>query len=367
MSDTRVTKLARVLVRYSLGLREGDLFQINGSSVTAPLLRALYREALLVGANPLLRTGLDGVEEMLFKYGSDAQIQYVSELALHEIDAIDAMIHVMGSENTKNLTRADAQKVAMRRQSLSPVNQRFFERSSSGDLRWVITLFPTHAAAQDAEMSLEDYEEFVYDAGKLNADDPVAAWQAVAQEQERIAAFLQTRRVFRLVAPGTDLTYDTGGRSWINSAGQKNFPDGEIFTSPDEGKTEGSIRFTYPAVYAGREVEQVHLTFAQGKVVQASASKGEDLLHSLLDMDEGARRLGEAAFGTNYNIQRFSRNTLFDEKIGGTIHLALGNAFPQVGGQNRSALHWDLVCDMRAGGEVYADGELVYRDGAFLR
>jgi aminopeptidase len=365
MGDPRVAKLARVLVRYSVGVKAGDLFQINAPALAAPLIRELYREALLIGAHPFTRIGIDGLDALLYQHGSDAQITHVSPLLWHETEQIGATISIMAAENTKSLSGADPQKVALRGQAMRELRERLFARSASGELNWSITLFPTQAAAQDAEMSLADYEDFVYGAGKLDEDDPVAAWQTVHDSQQRIADILKTKRVFRLVAPGTDLTYNTAGREWINADGQKNFPDGEIFTSPDESMTEGQIHFSYPAVFSGREVTDIRLTFAGGKVVQASASKGEELLHSLLDMDEGARRLGEAAFGTNYQIQRFTRNTLFDEKIGGSIHLALGMAFPEIGGQNRSALHWDMVCDMRQG-QVYADGELIYKDGQFV-
>jgi aminopeptidase len=366
MSDPRIAKLARVLVRYSLALQEGDLFLINTAPAATPLVLAVYHEALLAGAHPVTQIGIEGAAELLFKYGSDMQITHVPQYVHQQNEEIKAFLNIMASENTKRLSNVDSQKIALQRQAQRPLNERFFERAGAGEVNWAITLFPTNAAAQDADMSLADYEEFVYSAGKLNEDDPVAAWQVVQIEQQRIANFLGSKRVIRLVGPDTDLTYHTAGRSWINADGHKNFPDGEVFTSPDETKTEGHVRFSFPAVFSGREVEDVRLVFENGKVVKATAAKGEDLLHSLLDMDEGARRLGEAAFGTNYNITRFSKNILFDEKIGGTIHLALGMAFPDIGGQNKSALHWDMVCDMRKGGEAYADGELMYKDGKFL-
>jgi aminopeptidase len=365
MSDPRVAKLARVLVRYSLALKEGQLFQINAPALAAPLVRELYREALAVGAHPYTHIGIDGLDELLLKHGSEQQLTYISPIARHEAEEISAFLSIMAAENTKSLSAADPQKLAQHRQATRPLRDRLFARAAAAELNWAITLFPTHAAAQDAEMSLSDYEDFVYGAGKLDADDPVTAWQAVHAEQQRIADLLGTKKIIRLVAPDTDLTYHTAGRSWINADGQKNFPDGEVFTSPDETKTEGQIYFTYPAVFSGREVTDIRLVFKEGKVVQATATKGQDLLDSLLDMDEGARRLGEAAFGTNYQIQRFTRNILFDEKIGGTIHLALGAAFPEIGGQNHSALHWDMVCDMRQG-QAYADGQLIYKDGKFL-
>ncbi len=366
MTDPRVAKLARVLVRYSLALKQGQLVQIRASPLAAPLVREVYREALLVGAHPLVRIALEETDQLLYKYGSDDQIRFISEIDRREIEEIDATLYLWANANTKGLSGADPRKVALRQQAQRELNERFFARAAAGEVNWCVTLYPNHAAAQDAEMSLMDYEDFVYGAGKLDADDPVVAWRAVHDQQQRIADFLGAKKVIRLVAPDTDLTYHTAGRSWINADGQKNFPDGEVFTSPDETKTEGYIRYTYPAVYAGREVTDVRLSFKEGKVVEAKAAKGEDLLRSLLDMDEGARRLGEAAFGTNYNIQRFSKNTLFDEKIGGTIHLALGSAFEEIGGQNKSALHWDMVCEMREGGSAYADGELFYKDGKFL-
>jgi aminopeptidase len=366
MTDPRIVKLAQVMVHYSIPLVAGGLFRIVATPAARPLVREIYREALLAGAHPLVRLALEETEELLYKYGSDEQITHISKTTREETDEIAATLFVISSENTRYLSGADPRKVALRRQANRELNERFYARVEAGEADWSITLFPTHAAAQDADMSLAEYEDFVYTAGKLDADDPVAAWTAVHDEQQRIADFLGTKQVIRLVAPDTDLTYHTAGRSWINADGRKNFPDGEVFTSPDETKTEGHIRFSFPALYAGREVTDVRLVFKEGKVVQATAAKGEELLHSLLDMDEGARRLGEAAFGTNYQIQRFTRNILFDEKIGGTIHLALGTAFEEVGGRNKSALHWDMICEMRQGGAAYADGELFYQDGKFL-
>jgi|HigsolmetaAR201D_1030396.scaffolds.fasta_scaffold04141_3 aminopeptidase len=366
MADPRVTKLAQVMVQYSLPVKKGDLFRIVATPAARELIQEIYREALLAGAHPLVRLQLEETEELLYRYGSEEQLTHIAEVDRLEHEEIGATLFIMSSENTRYLSGVDAQKVALRRKARRPLMDRFYERVDAGEANWSITLFPTLAAAQDADMSLADYQDFVYEAGRLNDPDPVASWLQVRAEQQRIADFLGTKREIRIVGPDTDLTYHTAGRSWINADGQKNFPDGEVFTSPDETKTEGTIRFSFPALYMGREVTDVRLTFREGRVVEAHAAKGEDLLHSLLDMDEGARRLGEAAFGTNYNIQRFTKNILFDEKIGGTIHLALGSAFAEVGGQNKSALHWDLICDMRQGGQVYADGQLIYQDGKFL-
>jgi aminopeptidase len=366
MSDARIVKLAHVLIHYSLEVKPGQLFRINASPAAAPLVREVYREAIQAGAHPVARLALDGLEEILYKYASDEQLTHLPELVRQEIEAIDATLSIIGGENSRALSGADPARVAMRRQAARPLQERLMQRSDEGKLNWCVTLFPTNSGAQDADMSLADYEDFVYAACKVDQDDPIAAWRATRDEQQRIADFLEGAREIRLVAPDTDLTYQVGGRKWVNCYGDKNFPDGEVFSGPEESSTSGTIRYTFPAIYMGREVSDIRLWFEGGKVVRATAGKGEDLLHKLLDMDEGARRLGEVAFGTNYGIQRYSRNILFDEKIGGTVHLALGAAYPETGATNQSALHWDMVCDMRAGGQAYADGQLFYKDGKFL-
>jgi aminopeptidase len=240
------------------------------------------------------------------------------------------------------------------------------ERTAAGELRWVVTLYPTQAAAQDAHMSLRDFEDFVFHAGFLDRDDPVAEWKRLGGRIAALGRRLEGKRELRVVGDGTDLTLGVAGRTWVSSDGHENFPDGELFTGPVETSVEGTIRFTYPAVFDGRQVSGVELEFQEGEVVTARAERGQELLEEMLAMDDGARRAGEFSFGLNDAVREFTGHTLFDEKIGGTVHLALGASYPESGGKNESALHWDLVCDLRAGSEVYADGELVYRDGRFL-
>ncbi|NWG20438.1 MAG: aminopeptidase [Chloroflexi bacterium] len=365
MVDPYVAKMARVLVQYSLGLKPGDLFRIIAPPAAVPLVSELYRAALEAGAHPYLALTLEETEELLYRHGSDEQIGLITPMMRQEIEEIHASIRIMASENTRALSGIDPQKVAIRRQALRHVQERVMQRSAEGTLNWCVTLFPTNAAAQDADMSLREFEEFVYRACKLHYDDPVAEWRRTSAEQQRIADVLNGCATIRILSPDTDLTYRVAGRTWINCAGDRNFPDGEVFSSCDETATEGHIRYTFPAIYAGREVEDVRLWFEHGQVVRATAARGEDLLHSLLNMDDGARRLGEVAFGTNYEITRFTRNILFDEKIGGTVHLALGAGYPETGSRNTSALHWDMICDMRQG-EVYADGRMIYKDGKFV-
>lgn len=366
MADPRIVNMAKVLVHYSLALKEGENFRINGSALATPLIREVYREALQLGAHPFVQLTIEGLDEMLLRYGSEKQLTHLPKFVLQELEEIDARLAIRSVENTRSLSGSDPQKSALRGQAMRPIMDRSMQRSAEGTLKWCLTQFPTNASAQDADMSLSSYEDFVYSACKVDQDDPIAAWQKLRSDQQHIVDFLNTRKEIRLVAPDTDLTYRVAGRQWINCFGDNNFPDGEVFTGPEESSAEGYIRYSFPAIYMGREVNDIRLWFEKGKVVKATAAKGEDLLHSLIDMDEGARFLGEVAFGTNYGIQHFSRNMLFDEKMGGTVHLALGAGYPESGSVNKSGLHWDMLCDMRQGGEAYADGELFYKDGQFL-
>lgn len=365
MADPRVEKLAQVLCQYSLGLKPGDKLRLRGSVAGLPLLRAVYREAIRAGAFVITQITDEDLDEILLKEGTPEQIGYFPEVRMQELEAVNTSLTIWSQNNTKQLSNIQPDRMALFRKAAGPMLRRTNERFVEGTLRWNITLYPTQAHAQDSQMSLSDYEDFVYGAGMLNEPDPVAAWQALETNQQRIAEFLNQRKHIRIVTADTDFEYRCAERVWINCHGKQNFPDGEVFTSPIEESVNGHVRFSYPSVFNGREAEDVRLTFKDGKVVDASASHGQDFLEAMLNMDDGSRYLGEAAFGLNYNIKRFSRNILFDEKIGGTMHLALGQSYPETGGKNKSSLHWDMVCDMQQG-EVYADGELCYKDGKFL-
>jgi len=215
-------------------------------------------------------------------------------------------------------------------------------------------------------MSISEYEDFVYGAGYIDRKDPIAEWKELEKKQEGICKILDGKKRLRIVSKDTDLKMSIEGRKWVNCCGTANFPDGEVFTGPVEDSVEGHIRFSFPGIYEGREIEDIQLPFKKGRVIKAVAAKGEELLEQLLETDKGARYVGEIAAGTNYNIQKFTKHMLFDEKIGGTVHLAIGRSIPESLGKNQSAIHWDMLCDMKKGGEIYADGELVYKDGKFL-
>jgi aminopeptidase len=358
--------MAEVLVGYCAGVREGDLVTLESTVHAAPMLRELYREVLEAGAEPLPRIVLEGLSENLLRYGNDEQLAWVNPAREDDIETVDVRIVLEAPGNTRRLSSIDPARQARQHRATERLRTRYLERAAAGELRWVLSAFPTEAAAQDASMSLAEYEDFVFGAAFLDDPDPVARWREFGERVDGVTAFLGTKRELRVVAEGTDLRLVTEGRTWIPSKGQENFPDGEVFTGPVETSVEGEIRFTYPAVFSAREVDDVRLRFEAGEVVEATAARGQEFLREMIAMDDGARRVGEFAFGLNDAVPFFTRNTLFDEKIGGTVHLALGTAYPETGGLNRSALHWDLICDLRSGSEVFADGELVYRDGEFL-
>jgi aminopeptidase len=364
--DPRLKKLAEVLVAYSTAIRPGDVVRIEGNPPTTPLIRELYRASIRAGAHPTAGLVVDEAAEALLEEGTEEQLEWVPLDARWNLEHGDVWIVLDGPENTKHLSGADPAKMAQRVRAREPYQTRYLERSHRGEFRWVLCGFPTEASAQAAGMSLSGFEELVYGAAFLDADDPLAAWQRFGERLDRIGAFLAGKTELRVVAEDTDLSLVVGGRTWIPSKGMANLPDGEVFTGPVEPSVEGTIRFSFPATTRGRQADDVRLRFEGGDVVEATATRGEDFLREMIGMDAGARRVGEFAFGLNDAVTEYTGSLLLDEKIGGTVHLALGLSVPGTGGENASALHWDMVCDLRRGGEVYADGELVYRDGVFL-
>jgi aminopeptidase len=365
VSDPRHAKLADVLIGYSTGIGGGDSVHIVSSTQGSPLVRELYAASLRAGGHPTVELDLDEIEETLLTEGNDDQIEWIAPDHQWTIEHGDVWIVVDAPTNTKRLTGVDPSKMAERLRARRPLQARYLERSASGEFRWLICGYPTQGAAQDAGMSLRQYEDVLYRAAFLGEDDPVAAWRRFADRLERIASFLETKRELRIVGEDTDLRLEVGGRTWIRSHGHRNFPDGEVFTGPVETSVEGTIRFSFPAMMRGRQADGVRLRFEGGEVVEATADRGQDFLREMIALDDGAKRVGEFAFGLNDAIQDYTGNLLLDEKIGGTVHLALGRSVPGTG-HNDSGLHWDIVCDLREGGEAYADGELVYRDGRFL-
>jgi aminopeptidase len=368
MRDQRLEKLADVLVNYSVGVKKGELVRISGAPIAGPLIVELYRKVLAAGGLPFVRMNPEELSEILVKHGSDEQLKFLNPINLFEYEKIDCSIGIWAEENTRAMSNADAKKLGLTQAARKPLMETFMKRAAEGKLKWSGTQFPTQASAQDAEMSLEEYENFVFSAGLLNLPDPVAAWKQISQRQQKLVDFLNGKKDYHVVAAnGTDVRLSVAGMKWINCDGHENFPDGEVFTGPVIDSVNGQINFSFPAVHHGRECDGVKLKFRDGKVVDASAAKGEEFLISMLDMDAGSRFLGECAIGTNYQITRYTKNTLFDEKIGGTVHFALGAGYPETGNANASGLHWDMVVDLRKGGFVEIDGQKVSENGKFVR
>jgi aminopeptidase len=367
--DARLDKLADVLVGYSIAVKKNDVVLIRGPALAESLIVACARRVLQAGGCPIVRGEIDGVDEALLKLGKPHQLGFIAASDRLDMETVDCLLVIWGSANTRALTGVDPQAQKARSLARGVISEVFMKRIAAKGrkrLRWVGTQFPCASSAQDAEMSMRDYAEFVFNAGLLHLPDPAAAWRKVRASQQKVCDVLNKAREVRFVTPqGTDLTVGVEGRYWVNADGTANFPDGEVFSAPIEDSTEGVVRYSFPAVYGGREVTDVVLRFRNGKVVEATASKNEAFLHNMLEQDAGAKILGEIAIGTNYSITQYTRNTLFDEKIGGTFHAALGAAYGECRGKNKSALHWDMVCDLRQGGRIEVDGKVISKDGRF--
>jgi aminopeptidase len=362
MTDMRVAKLAQVMVHYSLDLKPGQKFIIVSTPLAEELVNEVYRLAIDTGAHVHTEIRLPLLQEIFMKHASGDQLDFVSPIEALVVKEFDAFLYIVADSNTKRLSGIDPMRIARNRRAGADLDKLFLERAARMEVRWCATMFPTFSAAQDAEMGLEDYQEFVYGAGMLNEADPVAFWKAEGERQRALCTWLKGHDRISLKGENIDLTLSIRDRMFAEADGKYNFPDGEIFTGPVENSANGWVLFSYPAIYGGQEVSDIELWFEDGRVVKEKAAKNQELLTSMLDMDAGSRFLGEWGIGTNYGIQRFTKNMLFDEKMGGTIHLALGAGYPETGSKNESGLHWDMLCDM-AQSEIRVDDELFYKDG----
>ena len=366
MTDPRVNKLASMLVDYSLGVKPGERVLLQGEKGGEPLMMAIFNLCLERGAVPFIWQYPEGMMDGIFRYGKPEKYADYLEMLKYFMESYDHRVRVLGETNTKELSGFDPDLVSKFYAEGGKLTRIMLEREMKGEMHWVLTLFPTQAYAQDASMSLPDFEDFVFNACMPDQNDPVGYWKKVAARQDKIIQWLDGKEHVHVTAPETDLTLSIKGRPFANCACKVNVPDGEIFTSPVEDSVNGQVFYSYPTLYEGFEVTGVRLWFENGKVVKASADKNEEFLLKKLDTDPGARYLGEFAIGTNEGIQKFTGQILFDEKIGGSFHMALGHGYPETLSQNESAIHWDMLCDMKEGGEIFADDELIYKDGKFL-
>ena len=354
-------RYAKLLVGYCTNVQPSENVLLNIESPALALARALTREVLKAGGIPHLRVTYPELTADILELATDAYLNAEAGLELSEIKHADAWIRVGAPSNTRTLQGADKSKLGRLQKRLRAVSDIRIQET-----KWCGTLFPTYAGAQDADMSLDDYERFVYGAMFLFDDDPVAAWKKLHETQAGLIKRLSQAREVRIQTDGTDLRLNVEGRTWVNSDGHRNMPSGEVFTGPLETSVEGTIRFDIPSAVQGTLVSGVELTFSEGKVVSARADEGDELLQAQLETDPGARFLGELGIGTNFQIQRPTKSILFDEKIGGTVHLALGQSYRETGGTNASAIHWDLICDLRRGGSITLDGETFQENGRFV-
>jgi len=372
MDDPRIQRLARTLVGYSVGVRPGDkvLLTCQGSIVAAvPMLTELFREVVRAGGHPHVILGQTGTEEwgcFFFAHATDKQLTYVDPIADLVARTFDCDITICSSQNTRSLAGVDGARQSARRRAYKDVMGTYLARAAKGQLRWVLAGIPTTAYAQEAQMSLSDYENFLFSAVFADSEDPIARWKRMEERNGKIVDSIKGARSIRVKSPHADLSFSVEGRIFISDHGHFNMPDGEIFTGPVEVSLEGSFRSTFPTVFADTEFGEVSLEFEHGMVVSAKAESNQDKLTKLLDTDEGSRRVGEFGIGTNEGVNRFTGTMLFDEKMEGTVHFALGSGFPESGSTNDSAIHWDLLCDMRDHGEIIVDGTVRYDSGRFL-
>jgi aminopeptidase len=371
MADPRISKFAKVLVEHSARVVSGDRILLEGTTAAEPLLRELYIQILEKGGHPHLMMTLPGLmpfsqDETYLTYAKDTQLDFVPTFYKMAYDQFEGRIRIHSAMNTHGTTNIDPAKIQRRGKALSSITEAQFRRGADGSFKWVTTLFPTNGYAQDANMSLKEYEDFVFGAVHTNEDDPIAFWKTVESKQQSAVDYMKGKSQVILRGPNVDLTLSVKGRTFMNSFGTFNMPDGEIYTGPVENSVNGWVKFTYPANYGGTSVEGAELTFSNGRVVTAKADKNEDFLLKTLDIDTGSRSLGEFAIGTNFDIQQFTGNILFDEKIGGSFHMALGAGYPETGSKNKSAIHWDMICDLRTDSEILVDGELFYKNGQFV-
>lgn len=365
--DYRVQKMAQVLARYSMDIQPGEVVLIRAlSPVAQPLCQALYAEALAIGARPAVYIHMSEEDPIALEATDDLDtLAAVNPMLKLMYDEADVIYRIEASENLRNRAGYPQDKQSARATVHNALIDVQMQREANKSLRRCTTQYPTFGYAQQAGMSLRQYEDFLFGACKVELDDPVAAWRALEKEQDRLVQWLAGKKTLQVRGDHIDLTMSINGRTFKNACGRQNMPDGEIFTGPVEDSVNGWVKFTYPAFYQGNEVKGAELVFKDGLVVEARAADNLDFLNAKLDTDPGARRLGEFAIGNNYDVQQFTGSILFDEKIGGTVHMAVGQGYGETGSVNNSSVHWDMICDMRTGGEIVVDGELLYKDGKF--
>lgn len=363
--DSILSKYADLLVNYCVEIKKGDKLYVSSTTLAEPLIREVYRSALKAGAHVEFDLAFREKGRIFLNEAEKEQLEYLPTLQKKAMEEFDAYIYIRAPFNLKEEQNVNIEKSKIRGKAMKSISKTYFERTATRDLKRNLCQYPTQAAAQQASMSLEEYQNFVFGACKLFADDPMQEWLNVRASQQEVTDLLNKSKTIRYKGDGIDVEFSCDERTWINSDGQTNMPSGEVYTSPVENSVNGVIRFNFPSVYMGHEVEDVTLWVKDGYIEKWEAKRGQAFLNKIFQI-EGSRRFGEAAIGTNYNIDRITKNILFDEKMGGTVHMAIGQSYLQAGGKNQSSIHWDMITDMTNGGEIFADGERIYENGKFI-
>ena len=358
-------KYAQLLVNYCLEIKKGERLFVSTTTLAEPLVREVYREAIKKGAHVEIDMSFREKGRIFYNEASEDQLKKVSPFRKMAIETFDAYLVIRAPFNLREEKNVNGENKKIASMAGRELSETYFRRTGNKEMKRSLCQYPTLASAQEAGMSLEEYQEFVFNACHLYADNPEGEWLKIRKNQQQIVDFLNTKDQIRYHCKETDITFSVKDRIWINSDGQSNMPSGEVFSGPIENTVNGVVHFNYPSIYMHQEVADIRLTVENGEVVKWTAEKGQEVLDKVMEV-EGARFFGEVAIGTNYNIQRATKNILFDEKIGGTIHMAVGQSYHQTGGKNKSAVHWDMITDMKDGGIIYADGEKVYENGKFI-
>ena len=360
-----LNRYATLLCDYCLELKKGERLFVSTSTLAVPLVKEVYREATKRGV--MVETDLLFSEQgkIFFDNADDDLLEIAPALRKMAIEQFDAYLVIRAPFNLKEDQNVNPEKKKRRQSVMRPITETYFQRTGNGSLKRSLCQYPTQASAQMADMSLEEYEQFIYNACMLYADHPEAEWLKVRKGQQKLVDHLNQVSQVRYLNMDTDISFSVKERIWINSDGRNNMPSGEVFTGPVEDTVNGVVHFNYPSIFMGKEVSGITLWVEEGKIIKWDANKGKDILDRVFEID-GSRYFGEVAIGTNYNIQTPTKNILFDEKIGGTIHMAVGQSYKQTGGKNSSAIHWDMIADMKDGGKIFTDDELIYENGKFL-
>lgn len=356
---------AHLLIQYCVSLQKGEKLLIRSTTLAEPLVKEVYREALRAGGLPVIMLDIAEQERLFLQEADEHQLKFINPLYQTAINEYQAYIYIRAPHNMAENRNSSAKFPEIHQNALKPIQDTYFKRTATRELKRNLCEYPTQAGAQQAGMSLEEYQAFIYEACGLFTPNPIEHWLGMRKKQQGITDYLNRSKHIRYRSQDTDIHFSVEGRTWINSDGQTNMPSGEVYTSPVEESVNGTIYFSYPSLMYGENVEGVRLWVENGEVVRWEAKQGKSVLDKVFAI-EGARRFGEAAIGTNYQIKQITKNILFDEKIGGSVHMALGQSYLQTGGKNQSLIHWDLITDMTQEGEIYADDVLIYEKGKFL-